>query len=768
MRTHRTRKVSTAIVSVIGLIALGLNAAPAHSIVLQDMSIAYQGTLNGNFASTGNSALTCSTTTGSNASFCADAQQRKGSKLNNDDFVMTNLKTTFSDVSSSSVFNTSQGVLSIPANSEIVHATLFWGGSLRLNSGDTAATDSSKKNRVLFALGNESCSGSTSCQVTSARSDVYQVNAQSNLGPYRASADVTSRFTNTNQEWTLSGPHQTMLISVANIQTTLGVDKAAGWGILVAYKDPDSSPRSITIYKGFAQESMIQDDEFDFSNFQTASRGNVLVDFGLVAFDGDATLTADSISLIDSKASVVIADRVNPDNNIANSTISTSGIHNPYLNNSSPSRSRNTFGIDVDQISMVNGLSRNVTSAEAWPSASADVFFISGLALSVEITSPDIELTKSVSSLSGSDSTAVEVGDFVEYEITATNNGQADASNVQVFDELPADLSSVTSTGANCAPTPPQTICKKLNALDAGESATFTISGTINGASQSSAGFFENQATATYEGPFGTQRSISESVSIKYGVLITDLATTVEFSRDYIQAGQNATLTASITNLGSASDPDPVLRLTAQNGAKLSLAAMPAGCSTISTTSISCNASALGVSSTDPLVSGETVDLKLTVKPARTTSWLTVWATSETSLAGSDANSSNDTSMTKLYVNHKPRAKIAKTTATAGDAAVTFSLAPQISDVDGDSLGVTLGKVKYGSASIAGDAVTFTPPKNWDGKFSIPYTVRDGKGGTAKSVIAVTVKPKPTVVPSINPTSKPVVDPGGYCFKAGC
>jgi uncharacterized repeat protein (TIGR01451 family) len=318
-----------------------------------------------------------------------------------------------------------------------------------------------------------------------------------------------------------------MLISVANIQTTLGIDKAAGWGILVAYKDPDSSPRSITIYKGFAQESMIQDDEFDFNNFQTATRGNVLVDFGLVAFDGDATLTADSISLIDSKASVVIADRVNPDNNIANSTISTSGIHNPYLNNSSPSRSRNTFGIDVDQISMVNGLSRNVTSAEAWPSASADVFFISGLALSVEITSPDIEITKSVSSVSGSAPTAVEVGDIVKYKVTATNNGQADASNVQVFDELPADLSSVTSTGANCASSPPQTICKILNSLDAGESATFTISGTINGASQSSAGFFENQASSTYEGPFGTQRAISESVSIKYGALITDLATTV-------------------------------------------------------------------------------------------------------------------------------------------------------------------------------------------------------------------------------------------------
>jgi hypothetical protein len=124
--------------------------------------------------------------------------------------------------------------------------------------------------------------------------------------------------------------------------------------------------------------------------------------------------------------------------------------------------------------------------------------------------------------------------------------------------------------------------------------------------------------------------------------------------------------------------------------------------------------------------------------------------------------------MTKLYVNHKPRAKVAKTSAITGGKAVTFSLASKISDEDGDALGVTLGKVKYGSARVVGDVVTFTPPKDWNGKFSIPYSIRDGKGGIAKSLIAVTVKPKPTVDPSIKPTSKPVVDPGRYCFKAGC
>ena len=405
---------------------------------------------------------------------------------------------------------------------------------------------------------------------------------------------------------------------------------------------------------------------------------------------------------------------------------------------------------------MVNGLSHEVTSAKLWPSASADVYFISGLALSVEITSPDITLTKVVTALSGASPTAVEVGDLIEYTITATNNGQANATNVQVLDELPIDLASVTTTGTDCSSPPPQTLCKKLDSLAAGGSASFTVSGTINGTSQASPGYFENQASATYEGPFGSQQAVSESVSVQYGALNTDLTTTIEFSKDYIQAGQSAGLVASITNLGPTADPDPILNLSAQDGAKLTLASMPVGCSKTSETSMTCSAAALGVSSANPLAVGETAQIKLLVKPARTTSWLTVWATSKTSLSATDANSANDTSTTKIYVNHKPRAKVVTASAVTGGKAIKFSVALQISDVDGDSLGIKLGKVKHGSAKVAGDIVTYTPPKNWDGKFAIPYSVTDGKGGKATSLIVITVKPKPTSNPGIS------------CFKAGC
>ena len=64
---------------------------------------------------------------------------------------------------------------------------------------------------------------------------------------------------------------------------------------------------------------------FDFDGFQTADSGNVLSEVALVSFDGDAGNTTDSISAIDAGGSAIISDRANPDNNIANSTISLGG-----------------------------------------------------------------------------------------------------------------------------------------------------------------------------------------------------------------------------------------------------------------------------------------------------------------------------------------------------------------------------------------------------------------------------------------------------------
>ena len=75
-----------------GVLALAVVAAsdsPANAVVLQEMTVAYEGVLSGGLSSVGNTVLTCSTTTGANASDCASARTRSGTKLNNDDFVMS-------------------------------------------------------------------------------------------------------------------------------------------------------------------------------------------------------------------------------------------------------------------------------------------------------------------------------------------------------------------------------------------------------------------------------------------------------------------------------------------------------------------------------------------------------------------------------------------------------------------------------------------------------------------------------------------------------
>ena len=112
-----------------------------------------------------------------------------------------------------------------------------------------------------------------------------------------------------------------------------------------------------------------------------------------------------------------------------------------------------------------------------------------------------------------------------------------------------------------------------------------------------------------------------------------------------------------------------------------------------------------------------------------------------------------------LYINHKPNAKTAKANAKAGGTPIQIKLATKISDVDGDSLRITLGKVKHGTAEVNGDVITYSPPKKWTGTIKIRYIVNDGKGGTAKSwiVIKVTKSGSSGGSGSVN-----------YCFIAGC
>jgi hypothetical protein len=82
-------------------------------------------------------------------------------------------------------------------------------------------------------------------------------------------------------------------------------------------------------------------------------------------------------------------------------------------------------------------------------------------------------------------------------------------------------------------------------------------------------------------------------------------------------------------------------------------------------------------------------------------------------------------------------------TSTAEDQAVTVPLAGAVSDVDGDTLTVTVTTPPaHGSATPTGaTTVEYDPAADFNGTDSFVYTVSDGHGGTDTGVVTVVVDP---------------------------
>lgn len=70
---------------------------------------------------------------------------------------------------------------------------------------------------------------------------------------------------------------------------------------------------------------------------------------------------------------------------------------------------------------------------------------------------------------------------------------------------------------------------------------------------------------------------------------------------------------------------------------------------------------------------------------------------------------------------------------------ITLPVLGNDSDPDGDALGiVAVTSPGRGTAVIQGDAIVYTPPKNFSGSTQFSYTVSDGEGGNASAQVTVT------------------------------
>ena len=164
-----------------------------------------------------------------------------------------------------------------------------------------------------------------------------------------------------------------------------------------------------------------------------------------------------------------------------------------------------------------------VTSAEG---ATASVQAVT------KVVSSNVSVAKSV------DASEVVLGESLTYIITVTNNGDGDATNVQVVDIIPDGL-TVTTSNPTAETNEAGNLLWTIASLPAGQSASFTVSGDTN-----SAGIITNVSQVTDRGQ--TLNAQVQSTALTPGISLAKTGNAA------VYIGGERTYTITATNSGEA------------------------------------------------------------------------------------------------------------------------------------------------------------------------------------------------------------------------
>ena len=739
-------------------------AQTSQAATITPFSILYSKNLNGQLVVTGNSNMECPTdidalgaaVTSTESANCLLARTRTGSvNYNNNAYRMIFAGGgTFAGVK---MFNSSAADIIVPQGATIKSAFLFWHGDM---SKPSAAEGGKAYNLDLPAgcvSANAFCRDSVYL-VTPGTSTAAVIKAESmssesaTSGIWRAHADITNYFKSlTDSQWTddTSAAKKFVNIRVGNIESAQGRDTQAGWSVILVYAHPDEELRNVVVYGGLAKIAQNDPAEVMLSDFETPPSGSdVHTTFGVVASEGDASEPGDFMELTSGATTTTVADAMNPPNNSANSTVSSNGIPQAFFNNA-PGRYANLFGTDADLYALTNAIPNGATSANVRMGTRLETWYPIGFAVATELYSPELKIAKQAHTLAGIDVSQVLSGDTFTYQIDVTNisqSGSANAENVIIRDEIPANLSFVDPAPTGCTYLGKVATCS-LATMSFGSVASkeFRVSVGVG------TGTFSNVATATYSGPVGSLEATSNIQTLEYEKLPTDLGLDISFDETAIDENGGSTFNVSVTNFGIGSDNAFSVELQVPEG----LIPNPSGpCGVVTNQFLTCNASNFS----DPdLAPGETGTISIEFSTLGTSA-LEITGEVTSSATDGDPNSENNFGSALLII--VPSTPIPEQTFTPGlntapiveditaetdqGTAVVIDVSEAISDTEFDELEVvdtTTPTNESGTITQSGTALTFKPASEFSGETSFDFTVSDFRGAQTTGTITVTVYP---------------------------
>lgn len=563
-------------------LALLANATPARA--LSNHSMVFSANTNGGIAVAANSSMACDTTLAACTTALAAAPGSVA--VNNND-----LPGKYIDVDSDvTTVSSSSATLTLPDGAEVLYALLAWGG------------DSTQAGRDTVKVATPAGGGYTSVVATTT-----SVAGSDNFACWTEITDLVARG-------------GTGTYTVAGVRGQVGViDSYAGWQVVVAYRDPSSPPRNLSIFAGHRSISPGAGVSIPISGFQAPASGDVNASVTVLGFEGDFGLTGDQLQL----GTQQMVNASNPVNNIFNGSVSDAGARVTARN---PAWA-NTLGVDSDTFTSTNAIATSATSVNVAMSTTNDVYYVATFATAIDLYAPELVVTKLPTDINGGN---LYAGDVIEYEVSVLNVGSDGATHVRMSDAIPEHTTYVPDSLSVTQPGGAASAATDAAGDDAGEFISDGAGGVAAnlgagagvadggvlapGASASmrfrvqvdpeltSGGEIMNTAVVTSNGQSVAESQYenqSNSLLSVEGLPIArpDLAVAIPIGSGLASAGVTARIPVRITNGGASQAPGSTV--TGSFGTpltSLAISGAPGGCTVnLAEGSFSCQVGALGV-----------------------------------------------------------------------------------------------------------------------------------------------------------------------------
>ena len=331
--------------------------------------------------------------------------------------------------------NGSDAVLQLPAGAEVLYAELVWAGSYRYGAEDVL---SALDQPILVSAGGSDLAvapdPTTGQTLAEASYTGFAVNY------YLRSADVTAFVRQQGAGvYAVSGVPATQATTVNSLN-------AAGWSLVVAYRNDTMKIRNLSVFVGgpFVDEDTEQD--YTVSGFCAPPYGAVEGNVVVSAVEGDANLTGDMLALGESSASTFAAleGPNNPVDNFFCSQINGadgeldvfgsfgSVNHDPFTGMNVPGGRQGWDLTTVPVSSLLGHIANDQQSAVIRTTTTGDSFMPTLVALEIDVNAPDFSESTTEAS-----APVVELDDTFTVTATATNTGEALATDLLVA--LPLD-----------------------------------------------------------------------------------------------------------------------------------------------------------------------------------------------------------------------------------------------------------------------------------------------------------------------------------------